>query len=455
MFIKLAEIAKATLGYKSLQNNFFYIGKDTIATYGIESQYLKPLFMLRDLNATSYLQAPTPKLWLLHCQAEERDLRGTGAYRYIQTMADRAAANRKQSGAVSTIRNALEKQGGGLWYAPKALPHRRRLWLRKAFDGVYAPFIFSRAALVDQRCNAIAPVGVPQDSLAAVLTSTLFAYSLEINGSAGMGAGALEAPTTRLRSYPVFDVRRLSSTEHAELQLFAKAVWQQEAPLDWTDDPQPGERLRKLDAWLLARAGSPVALEVLYRDLRATCEARIAVAGDKTRTTKKHKIENISSVAKSISETIRRLLEARRFPEDFCRAAGGRDDVLISLPAGLLRRIEVRQFMATAELWLMGDGSQPLFHAVLDFHVAEAIVQALLAGRESFAVSTEIGVAEAGVSDFINWFSTIKEKLREGIALSSLGTGYESRLSVEVYRLLGLHPLVAEKNLPQVISISQ
>ena len=51
MFIKLAEIAKATLGYKSLQNNFFYIGKDTIATYGIESQYLKPLFMLRDLRA--------------------------------------------------------------------------------------------------------------------------------------------------------------------------------------------------------------------------------------------------------------------------------------------------------------------------------------------------------------------------------------------------------------------
>ena len=52
MFIPLSKLAHAALGYKSLQNDFFYVGKDTIETYGIEKQYLKPIFMLRDLDST-------------------------------------------------------------------------------------------------------------------------------------------------------------------------------------------------------------------------------------------------------------------------------------------------------------------------------------------------------------------------------------------------------------------
>jgi hypothetical protein len=142
MFVPLSDVAHATLGYKSLQNDFFYVGKETIDTYGIEKQYLKPIFMLKDFDASGYLQTPEPRLWLFHCQDEEHDLRGTGAYRYIQTMADRAAAQRKQTGVAQTIRQALELQGGELWYAPKALPHRHRLWLRKAFNGIYPTFPF-------------------------------------------------------------------------------------------------------------------------------------------------------------------------------------------------------------------------------------------------------------------------------------------------------------------------
>ena len=74
------------------------------------------------------------KGYLKSALEDERDLRGTGAYRYIQTMAGRAAARKKQAGAQQTIREALEAQGGVRWYAPKATPHRHRIWLRKAFN---------------------------------------------------------------------------------------------------------------------------------------------------------------------------------------------------------------------------------------------------------------------------------------------------------------------------------
>lgn len=453
-FVPLLDIARATLGYKSLQNNFFYLRKETIDTYGIEVKYLKPLFMLKDLSTTEYLQTSSPQLWLLHCSEEERDLRGTGAHRYIQTMSGRSAAERKQTGVTQTIRQALEAQGGSRWYSPKATPHRHRLWLRKAFSGIYAPFVFSKATLVDQRCNALAPLqGIPWDSLAAVVTSSLFAYSLEINGSASMGAGALEASTSRLRSYPVLDVRTLSAAEHKELQRLAHAVWAGESPVDWIENPTPGKLLCTLDQWVLHKAGDPISLTTLYEDLRTVSGARIVVAKDKTRKTKKHKSESIGSVAKGIADFIRKLLEARRFPDDFCAAGDPHLDIRID-PA-MLRHIELRRFMHTADLRLAGNNSETLFEANLDWSVAEAVVRALLAGRTEFAVNLDPTVAETAVREFLKWFDKIREEVEKGIANSALGTGYEDQLTAEVYKMLGLHPLVAQSILPPVIGIAR
>jgi hypothetical protein len=129
-------------------------------------------------------------------------------------MADRSASNKKQTGKTQTIKQAFEAQGGSTWYFLKARPNKHHIWLRKAIGSVYAPFFFERAALIDQRLNSIAPNdGIEWKELAAALTTSLFACSLEINGSAAMGAGALEAPTTKLREYPVFDILKLNKTE--------------------------------------------------------------------------------------------------------------------------------------------------------------------------------------------------------------------------------------------------
>jgi hypothetical protein len=126
--------------------------------------------------------------------------------------------------------------------------------------------------------------------LSAVLTSTIFAYGLEINGSASMGAGALEAPTSKLRSYPVFDPRPLSPQDKKALLKLAASVWSAEKPPDWAaEGTQPGPKLRALDEWLLTQTGTNIKADQLYSDLRATCAARIAVAHDKVTTTKSEK----------------------------------------------------------------------------------------------------------------------------------------------------------------------
>ena len=452
----LERAAHVSLGYKSLQNDFFYVGTDTVSTYGIESKYLRPLFMLRDMATDRFVQRAKPKLWLLHCLEDERDLRGTGAYRYIQTMAGRAAARKKQAGAQQTIREVLEAQGGVRWYAPKATPHRHRIWLRKAFNGTYAPFVFKKPVLVDQRCNAIAPAkGVPHESLAAVITSTLFAYSLEINGSASLGAGALEAPTRALRSYPVYDVRDLSPREHAELRRLVNDVWENEEPVDWLDaKAAPGQYLRRLDEWFLRKAERSMSVHVIYRDLAEVCRLRVSVARDKTRVTKKSQSESISRVAMSVAESVRGLLELRRFPEDFMEVQDS-DALSLMIAEGHLRQIDIYRLMDMAELRLAGDDGNVIYEDSIPWSVGEVIVRACLLGRREFTVSSSERVAERALREFHDWFREIDARLKTAIADSSLGTGYEEKLTREVYRLLGLHPVVGESVLSRLINMSE
>ena len=225
MFTELGKIATVSLGYKSLQNNFFYVNKATIDTYGIEKKFLIPMLMLKDLNASEFEQSPKPSLWLFACREKRGDLRGSGAWRYIEAMADRSAAEKKQTGKNQTIREALEAQSGGLWYSHKAKPSFHHIWLRKALNTIYAPFLFDKASLVDQRLNSISPdEGIDWKELGAALTSSIFAYSLEINGAASMGAGALEAPTKKLRDYPVFNVSKLKPAARKKLASLAEDV---------------------------------------------------------------------------------------------------------------------------------------------------------------------------------------------------------------------------------------
>ncbi len=276
-FTTLGQIARVSLGYKSLQNEFYYVDTGTIAQYGIEDRFLAPIVMLGDLDGQSYFQGPASTRRVFLCREPEAALRGTGALRYIEAMAGRPVAQRKQSGPARTIREVLAAQGGGLWYGPKARPHAAHIWLRKAFDTVYAPLLFAQAAVVDQRCNYLEPVaGSSWELLAAVLTSSAFGYALEICGAASMGGGALEAATTRLRTYPVLDPRRLAPAESAELLGLARAVWAEERPLDWGAEQVPGPRLTALDGWVLAQAG--VELSTLHIDLRDACRTRIRVA---------------------------------------------------------------------------------------------------------------------------------------------------------------------------------
>ena len=261
-----------------------------------------------------------------------------------------------------------------------------------------------------------------------------------------MGAGALEAPTSKVRSYPVFDPRGLTGEEKDELVSLARAVWTNEKPHDWAAaGTKPGARLRALDNWLLERAQTGVTAEQVYRDLGAACAARIAVARDKVTTTKKQKTDSIASVARGIAEPIARTLNSRQFPEDFSSAS---ETSTFHIPRGTLRQISMHSFFDTTEVVCRGEGGRPILEGSYNAAVADVIVRAALLGRETFAVPTRREQAQTCVSAFLSWFGEIRGRLDESIAESAVGTGYEDQLRAEVYRVLRVNPHVADAVLP-------
>jgi hypothetical protein len=445
-------VSQASLGFKSLQNQFFYINQATIDTFGIEPRYLVPIFELSDLDGKSYFQRPTHRLSLFRCNEPEHELRGTGALRYIRAVAHHAANRKKQSGKNETIEEVLSKQGGGFWYAPKAQPHKAHVWIRKAFGSVYAPFLFSRSHLLDQRCNFLIPKkDITWPELAAVLTSTLFTLAVEVNGGASLGAGALEAATTKLRAFPIFDIGTLSRSDRETLVSHAKSVWEIEKPVDWCASHQAGPLLRRLDEWLLAMIGTPVTIQQLYQDMTAACRSRIAIAADKDRTSKKKTVDDIGSVAEGIARNFRNLIEGKRFPEAFFKSS----DIAtaLTLPADGDLIVKVDRLLGDCRLEVENGSGEVLFENDYPGPVADLILQALMLGRRSLHAPVSGNVALRALDEFHSWFGDLRGRIDKAIRDSSIGTGFEVPLAREIWTRLGIHSQAGRREVPNRIRL--
>ena len=454
MFVSMSEIAQVSLGFKSLQNNFFYLNKATIDTYGIESHFLTPLLRRPDMDFNLFFQNPDIAQWLFDCRVARSDLRGTGALKYIDAMADRAATEKKQSGKPQTIREALEAQSGSIWYAPKARPNKHHVWLRKAINGVFSPYLFTTPALVDQRLNSLAPASdIEWKELAAVLTTSLFSFSVEINGSASMGAGVLEAPTTKVRTYPVLNIRRLTGKQRVELVVLAEAVWKNECPVDWSHTaPTPGPALAALDKWILDVVGSDVSSQSLYDDLRQVCYSRIAIAKDKPRKIKKQQKDNIRTVARAITKAVKVTVQSRNFPEDFIEDE--QLDMNFTFDRASLRMISILPLIDMTEIKITNSNGDSVLEANYPRSISEAIIRSILWGRSEFSVKDDRVLMNIAVSNFIDFVSSLEKRIDEMIAESALGTGYEQRLKDEVFKQLEIHPLAGSSMLPTQITLA-
>lgn len=450
--VPLEDIAEIGIGFKSLQNDFFYVNNEVVATYGIEPQFLNQIFTIKDFDTDVYVQQPTAAQMVFTCAESEGDLKGTGALKYIRAMGRRAASQKKQSDTThrrpDTIADALGKQGGRNWYAPKAAQNAARVWLRKGIGGTFAPFVTKDPIVVDQRCNFAVGKGISDEELAALLTSSVAGLSMEINGSMSMGGGVLEAPTTKLRTYPVPDIRLWSKADRKELIRLAKAVWKASKPVDWSAGIVPPQELVALDAHVLQHAGTVISTDDLYRDLSRAVQVRYRLAKDKTGKQTKRKSESVKSVAASVAGKVRPLLDAKLFPESLTSAGASMEH--FDCAGSKLISIELHPMMGQVELYIEPDGGEKAA-TVWPEPVAEIIVRAILLGRSKFDFPTDDAIARITVAHSEKWISAIREALEDAVAASAAGSGYEDAVRLEVLSLLGIHATSLDKTLPRKI----
>lgn len=438
----LNEIAHVHLGYKSLQNDFFYVSSNTIKQYGIEESYLRKIFVLSDFDTKSFFQTPAPSSWLLYCRSPESELRGTGVLKYIQAMAGhRATAKKQDSGKPSTIKKVLSEQGGRLWYAPKATPHTSQIWLRKAFAGVFAPFLFEKPVCVDQRCNRVEPLSsVTWKELASVMTSSLFALALEGDGASSMGGGALEWKTKSLRDARVIDVRKFSSSERAKLVQLAEATWENAIPTDFSRMTPPISQVKALDAYILKRIGNPVSLEQLYGDLRETAAIRLKKTKVRKASHKSSEKADIKQVAESIASSVRHILDAHRFPEDFL-PAGSRTQTF-KVPHDRELIVVLDRFMNFCRLCITDSHGSEYLDNTHPAPLGELTMKALMLGRREFPVPIKPEIADSALTRLSGWMDELREEIRKAVLLSALGTKFEEQLEAAVLLELGIMPVV-------------
>ena len=434
---RLDVVSDLALGYKSLQNNFFYVDASKRGEFRIEKRFLVPLIRMGDVDAKKFMQESSPRVFLFFCQDSESDLRGTHALKYIRAMADVPAVKKKQSRQPQTIREVLEKQGGKYWYSPKARPHKANLWLRKAFNGVFSPFIFDSEVTFDQRANSVIPKSEPEWRLiGAVLSSSVFSLAVESEGVAAMGAGALELPTTLLRDVKVPDIRQLSSAQKKRVIQLSESVWAEDPPCDWRTEDEPGKRTQKLDEWWLSYLKTSIGLREVYDDLANTCRDRISMAGDRKIASKTATTANIRNIAEVIATNVRGLLDSYQYPESFCSPT----DEMLSFDfgaEGLAVRLD--RFLSVVHLLVENIEGHPILEKELPAPVAEVILRALLLGRRRFAVPTDPKVAKNCVDKFFPWIEGVQGRINDGWRDSALGTQFEERVHRAVYSELQIH----------------
>ena len=441
----LEDIARVSLGFKSLQNQFFYVSSDVIKKFQIEKKYLQAIFQLKDLDSQSYKQTAKPVQWVFHCKDKEQDLRNTGALRYIRAMEKLPAAEKKQTGKHQTIRQALQAQTskGGTWYMPKAQLHPANIWLRKAFNSVYSPFIFDTGAAVDQRCNYVAPIeGIDWKVLAAALTSTIFGLSAESFGAASMGAGALELATNPIQGLRMVDLRDLNDASATkDLIALANAVWTKSKPVDWSETERPPQELRDLDKWLLSGMRTTVTADRLYSDLVTTLKVRLTVAEDKNIQSKRGQQINVATVARSVADAVRPLLESKSFPDAFIDPGATTQAIDLDRPGKL--EIECFPMMGQATILIRND-SEVLLEGQFPRSVAQVIIKSLLFGRRRFNYPVEHIAADATLKEFSQWFPKVLDKIAIGCGMSAVGTSYEDLVYNAVLQALHLDAHISE-----------
>ena len=195
--VRLGDIATVRFGIKTGANKFFHLKPDRAREFGIEDEFLAPVMTSPTESRSLIVNPATLPYKIFLCHKDKRDLKGTGALRYIEWG---------------------ERQG---YHLRSSIASRRR-W----YDlGQPAPPPITMNRIIDQRAKAFTmPPGVYADAtlqeihappetaagLADALNDDFSQVQYNIEGRANFGGGALELKIYETEKVFVPEIEHLS-----------------------------------------------------------------------------------------------------------------------------------------------------------------------------------------------------------------------------------------------------
>lgn len=432
----LGDFVRVSLGYKTLMNDFYYLDSETVEVWGIEERFLKPVLMLADLDAKSYIQNVVGRSQLFYCPCEPSDLRGTGAGRYIDWAARQETGAKKQSAAPTTWEDALSKQGGKYWWWPKAALKPTQIALRKAVDILYAPFIFDEPVFVDQRLYTVtAKSDVDEDVVKAYLCSSLFPLALEVNADLGLGAGALTLNVRSITGLPAPDLLKASRRDLTELKQALAGVLSK--PTVAAPSFEKNRDILRLDSALLDVLEISADAKEVGREVSRLATSRKTLASKRKSLRAMAADLDVASVADSLYERLKSWLSGRQFPEDYQDSS---HRVQFNFPSSALS-VQTMSIMGHCEISVVqSEGKQNLLYSEnVDASYAELILRALQMGRRRFEVSSAPEDCMRALDDLGRFLDDLEERLIADIADMGIGPRWEGEVRRRVLDRAGLH----------------
>ncbi|MDE0088078.1 MAG: Eco57I restriction-modification methylase domain-containing protein [Candidatus Poribacteria bacterium] len=176
--IRVGEIAEVRMGLKTGANNFFLLNRETIATWQIEEEFLRPIINSpRDVRNLRVNSAQLP-YQLFMCHESRNALRGTSALLYIEY------------GESQGIHQRPSCRTRQRWYdvgKRPAPPLNFPLVIGSTVRTVYAP----DGCYATNNFSEIHTSHQSESLVCFFLNSTLFQLMVNVNGRSSLGGGAL------------------------------------------------------------------------------------------------------------------------------------------------------------------------------------------------------------------------------------------------------------------------
>jgi hypothetical protein len=425
---RLDALADIKLGVKTFINEFFYVQPPTVTHFGIESQFLEPVFRTADVDRSVFLQAPAAtKESIFLCNTTLDKLVGTGAAAYIKWAERQHYPTRNGRPGGLWKDTPAAKGDKRVWYQNQAMPPAARIVMPKLADDILAPLILAAPMRVDQSFNQInARSGVDEDILIGLLCSTFVAMSLETFGRTAMGQGALQVPTETLRGLLVPDIRGLPTAASKKLKTVTQGLLRSRRV--GVRELGKSKPLRALDAEVLKLLGfASSRLNELYADTLALREVRSHLAKGRTRIKRERFQSDLAQVAKDVAVQLRTLTQGKRFPRDFLPSGTpGRTVQLGNAPL----HVEGELLLGQRRVIVSSAGST-VFDQLLPASTGELMLRGLQAGQRLIDLPSDDAASEAALLALAQLIEQLEFKLTELTVLASPSQHSAIQSSVE------------------------